>query len=77
MRLERADGGDDVMGTIDQRVAELTDNFFYCFTWRVLVLIEEDIKLSIVETKSSEVVMTWMAKIQGEEFVLGAEVLEK
>ena len=46
-------------------------------TWRVLVLIEEDIKLSIVETKSSEVVMTWMAKVQGEEVVLSAEVLEK
>ena len=76
MRLERADGGDDVMGTIDQRVAELADNILYSFTWRILVLIEEDIKLSIVETKSSEVVMTWMAKVQGEEVVLGAEVIE-
>ena len=63
MRLERAGRDDDVVGTIDQRVAELTDDILDCFHWRVLDLIEEDIKLSIEEAKASEVVVTWVAKV--------------
>ena len=42
-----------------------------------MVLIEEDIKLGIVQPKASEVVVTWVAKIQGQEVVLVTEVLKK
>ena len=58
-------------------MAELTDDILDCLPWRALVLKEEDIKLSIVQTKTSEVVMTWVAKVQGQEVVLGAEGLEQ
>ena len=77
LRLERTGGGDDVMGTIDQGVAELTDDTLDCLPWRVLVLREEYIKLSIVQAKTSEVVMAGVAKVQGQEVVLGAKVVEQ
>ena len=77
LRLERTGRDDNVVGTINQGMAELTDDILDCFHWTVLVLIEEDIKLGIIEPKTSEVMVTWMAKVQGQEVVLGAEVLEK
>ena len=40
-------------------------------------LVEENIKLGITETSTSEVMVTWVAKVNGSKLVLGDEVLEE
>ena len=55
---------------------ELADNILEVFRRR-LSLMEQDIKLSVMEAFTSEVVVTRMAKLDRYKSVLGAEVVKK
>ena len=70
---EGAGGENDIMGTVNKRMAELAYNSSQNFRWR-FSLVQEDIELSIIEPLTSEVVMTRMIEVSGAELVLGAEM---
>ena len=40
-------------------------------------MVEEDIKLGIIETRASEMVMAGVSKVDGDKLVLGAEMFEE
>ena len=67
---------DDVVGTVNQGMGEFANNTRENFR-SGLGLMKEDIKLSIMETLASEMMMAGVIKIYGDELVFGAEMSQE
>ena len=64
------------MGTFNQGVGEFADDIRENFR-SGLALVKEDIKLRIIETLASEVMMAGVGKVYGAKLVFGAEMLQE
>ena len=76
LRCEGTERQDDVVGTVNKGMLELADDIGEDL--RVgHILVQEYIKLSIMEPLASEVMMTWMRKVYRDKLVLGGKMFQE
>ena len=74
--LDLTGGDDDVVGAVNKRMLQFAEDISKNFRG-VAGLVEEDVKLCIMEAKTHEVVVTIVAKINRDEIVFRTEMLQK